>query len=135
MNFTFGPKRDDLLSSSEFVSGLVTGALIGLAAGILVAPRSGKDTRKKLAGAASQQADDLADQWNDAKSGARKEIDTIKTKVSDSSDKAIDKLDSYGNKVAHKAENLTHKAEDKADDLADDAKSAIDKVKDVFRIS
>lgn len=128
MNFTFGSRRDDLLSSSEFVSGLVTGALIGLAAGILVAPRSGKDTRKKIAGAAREQADDLADQWDDAKSETKKGINTIKTNVSDSADKAIDQLDNYRNKVADKAE-------DKATHLADDAKSAIDKVKEVFKIN
>lgn len=108
MNVPFGKKKSHLLDNSQFTSGLLAGALVGLAVGILVAPRSGKDTRKKLAGAASQQADELADKWDDAKSEAQKGIDTIETKVNN-------------------AAEATH--------LADDAKSAIDKVKEVFRIN
>lgn len=105
------------MASSEFASGLLTGALLGLAVGILVAPRSGKDTRKKIAGAASQQADELANKWDDAKSETRKQ------------------LNKYEDKAASAASKLSDNAEDKADHLADEAKSAIDKVKDVFRIN
>lgn len=135
MNFTFGTKRDNLIENPEFASGIVTGVLIGLAVGILIAPRSGKDLRNKIAGAVSKKSDELSDKWDDVKSEAKKEIGAVKTNVSDSAEKAADKLDKYGNKVADKADDLANKADNKAEELADGTKSTIDKARDAFKVN
>lgn len=134
MNLTFGIKRDNLLEHPEFLSGVATGALIGLAIGILIAPRSGKKLRSEIADAVSKRTDDIADKWDETKSEAKKEIDNVKTKASDSAEKAAEQLDKYEDKIADGVDHITHKAEVSAGDLADGTKSTIDKVKDDFKI-
>ena len=60
------------MSKGRFAAGTLLGAVIGLAAGILTAPKSGKETRA-----------DLKLKANDLKDNATKKADDLKNKATD----------------------------------------------------
>lgn len=78
------------MSVSRFVAGFVIGGAIGAIAGILLAPKSGEETRKILADTASdmvRRADETAKQIqvkaDDAVSDLQKKGEEIKEKIQD----------------------------------------------------
>lgn len=80
------------MSSSKVLLGFVAGAAVGALAGILFAPDTGTNTRKKI----STKAGD----WTDsAKESIHGVIDSIKNAYSSAKDEA----EEYGDKVKSKA--------------------------------
>ncbi|CCH53346.1 hypothetical protein BN8_02436 [Fibrisoma limi BUZ 3] len=118
--------RNDLPIGSEFVLGLLTGAVLGVTAGVLLAPRSGKDTRKKIAGAFDDQVNNLDEYWDTTKSQVKQTVNDVKKSVGRATDKVEDGLSDF----ADKARGTADRFQDKADELADDAKSAVNRAKD-----
>ena len=47
------------METKKLIGGLLAGAAIGVAIGILLAPRSGQDTQKKILGGSKKLANDL----------------------------------------------------------------------------
>jgi gas vesicle protein len=81
-------KKD--MSTSKFIAGFVVGGAIGAIAGILLAPKSGEETRKILADTAqdmAKRADETAKQIqtkaDDAVSDLQKKGEEIKEKLQD----------------------------------------------------
>ena len=52
------------MSSSNFISGVLVGALAGLTAGILLAPEKGTETRKRLREKGNDLANTVKDKFN-----------------------------------------------------------------------
>ena len=78
------------MSTSRFLAGFIVGGAIGAIAGILLAPKSGEETRKILADTASdmaRRADETAKQIqvkaDDAVSDLQKKGEEIKEKLQD----------------------------------------------------
>lgn len=78
------------MSVSRFLAGFIVGGAIGAVAGILLAPRSGEETRKMLKDTAddmARRADETAKQIkvkaDDAVSDLQKKGDEIKEKLQD----------------------------------------------------
>lgn len=78
------------MSVSKFLAGFIVGGAIGAVAGILLAPKSGEETRKMLADTAqdmARRADETAKQIqvkaDDAVSDLQKRGDEIKEKLQD----------------------------------------------------
>ncbi|MFD2572088.1 YtxH domain-containing protein [Spirosoma soli] len=124
MKFKIANRNEDLFTSSELALGVLAGVALGLAAGILLAPNSGKDTRDKIAGAVNDQAENLSDQWNKTATKAKEAFDSAKAKAGIAVNKAADTAD-----------KLSAKAESKADDLADESRSLLDRAKDALKIN
>ena len=107
----------DFPSRNEHNEGLIIGLLIGAAIGaigaILLAPTSGKDVRKKVKNLVGKQAENLDDQWENAKDKAGNVVDNAKDAVESAGSKAESKL----NQFADKAEN----------EVSDGAEKVIDK--------
>jgi gas vesicle protein len=59
----------------NFLFGLALGALIGSGAALLMAPQSGRRTRKQLASKAEELTDAAADRFEDARDDARRIAD------------------------------------------------------------
>ena len=83
-------KGELIMSVSRFLGGFVVGAAIGAIAGILLAPKSGEETRKMLAESAQdmvRRADETAKQIqskaDDAVSELQKKGEEIKGKLQD----------------------------------------------------
>lgn len=72
------------MSSATFISGLLIGAAIGTATGLLIAPTSGNQTRRKILSrsrAYSQQAIDAVRQYLDNIKSGRVEVDLTAEEV------------------------------------------------------
>ena len=56
---------DDESATVSFLSGLIIGAAIGAGLALLLAPQSGKRTRRRLVRSVEGLADTATDQWGD----------------------------------------------------------------------
>jgi gas vesicle protein len=77
-------------STSSFLIGLLSGAAIGAAFGILYAPDKGDVTRKKLVRKAEDLKDEFDEKLGDMKSYLNESLGLVKEKVSDVKDKVED---------------------------------------------
>lgn len=59
----------------NFLSGLVCGAAIGAGAALLMAPETGRKTRKKLSRAAEDLRDNAHERWDDIADEVREKVD------------------------------------------------------------
>lgn len=103
-------RKNEHFTNSELLLGVLAGVTLGLAAGILLAPRSGKDTRSQLAEAVNDRTESLSDQWNRTAAKAKETFDSAKAKAGVIVERAGDAL----NQAKHQADKLSAKAEDKA---------------------
>ena len=67
--------------SIAFPMGLLAGVVSGIVAGILFAPKSGEETRKELAQAATEFYEKHSPEINDAKKQALHSVDIVKCKL------------------------------------------------------
>lgn len=65
----------------SFVSGLVVGAAIGAGLALLLAPQSGKRTRRQLARSVEGFRDDATDRWGDVSDDLRSVVKTSREKL------------------------------------------------------
>jgi len=65
-------------SGFAFVAGLAVGAAVGALAGLLFAPETGEDTRKKLGDKSKELADDLYDKFDDLKDSMTDLMEDVK---------------------------------------------------------
>ncbi len=109
--------------------GFMLGAAIGATMGILLAPASGKDTRKKLARKIREKRDDLDEvieqgraEWNKTKGRAADAASMTKDEVSD----FVRFLFEEGRDLRDRLKNDVERT---ADDVADKARKAADNVR------
>ena len=87
--------KDDILkynTMSKLITGLVIGAAAGLVAGILFAPDKGTETRKKIADKAGDFTDELKDGFNDF-------VDDISAKFGKAKRKALSMESELGSEL------------------------------------
>jgi gas vesicle protein len=65
----------------SFMSGLVVGAAIGAGLALLLAPQSGKRTRRQLARSVEGFRDDATDRWGDVTGDLRSAVRTSRKKL------------------------------------------------------
>jgi gas vesicle protein len=125
-NTLLGRKKQplDYLEDQSFISGALVGLAVGVVVTLLVAPRSGKELRKKIADAVDDQTKEVQHQWDKTKSQAKETIGDIKANASSVADKAKDKFDSYADE-----------AETKAEKVADKVNSGVDRLESAAKIS
>ena len=61
-------------NSKKLIAGLIAGSAIGIAVGLLLAPRSGEKTRKKLINGSYKMKDDLMSSVEDSLGTLRKQF-------------------------------------------------------------
>jgi len=66
---------DDDARMFNFISGLICGAAIGAGAALLMAPTTGKKTRKKITRGADDLREKAADRWDDLADDVRDRVD------------------------------------------------------------
>lgn len=86
------------MSVSRFLAGFVVGGAIGAIAGILLAPKSGEETRKIIA--------------DNAKDMARRADETAK-QIQSKADDAVSELQRKGEEIKEKLQDLITKQKDK----------------------
>jgi gas vesicle protein len=102
-------------SSGDVILALVLGGIIGATAGILFAPASGKETRKKL----KNMSDDLEEK-------AEGFVGEAKEKVAHFAHDAREKAEGFAGEVRSKAEHFAHDAKEKVLDQKDRLEAAFD---------
>ena len=73
---------DDESATVSFLSGLIVGAAIGAGLALLLAPQSGKRTRRRLVRSVEGIADTASDQWGDVTDELRSAVRTSRKKLS-----------------------------------------------------
>ncbi len=95
-----GRRRDVTMSKSKFALGALIGAAAGVVAGVLTAPKSGKETRADLKAKAEK-----------AKVDASKKADVVTAKANDMAKDAKEKAQGVANKFADEAVSLKSRTE------------------------
>lgn len=87
----------------DFAKGIVTGALIGgligVAVGILIAPKSGAETRQELAEKAKDFAEKVQDEYDVLYDKARRTTDTVIHRLHELEETARKKADELAGKM------------------------------------
>jgi gas vesicle protein len=87
------------MSTSKVMLGMVIGMAAGAVLGILTAPDSGINTRKKISTKGQGYVDDLKYRVNGFKEGFRDRVDTVKNEAHNLLDQASSKLDHAASKL------------------------------------
>ena len=89
------------MSTSKVLLGVVVGLAAGAMAGILMAPDSGPNTRRKLSTKGSDMVDDLRGKFNDFLDGFMSHVETVKDDAHDLADRAKAKISDTAKKVGN----------------------------------
>lgn len=66
--------HDDEYSGVSFISGLLLGAAVGAGVALLLAPQSGRRTRRMLVRSVEDMADTAVDRWDDVTDEVRSAV-------------------------------------------------------------
>lgn len=110
-------------NESNFLTGIVVGAIVGAAAGILLAPDSGEETRKKIAEKTSDLKEGLESKFqdvsekiknleNEALSEFKNKFYDVKGKIKDKYAHLSDKVDEVENDLLSKYKDLESQAKE-----------------------
>ena len=91
--------------SLAFPMGLLAGVVGGIVAGILLAPKSGEETRRELAQAANEFYEKHSPEINEAKKQAMQSVDIVKCKFERQLKMIADKIKSRKLRNAKKRED------------------------------
>lgn len=78
----------------------IRGISIGFIVGVLFAPDSGRATRRKLSGVASNIGEDIEDTYDNISSSVKNKVNKVKNKAADVADKAGATIEDIGASVA-----------------------------------
>ncbi|WP_234735422.1 YtxH domain-containing protein [Tellurirhabdus bombi] len=109
-------------STKDFLLGFIT----GVAAGLLTAPKSGRETRQYIKDEADKRTKDLQDQWQKGVDQVKTQVDTVKSQVNDWSGKVQDQFRDQQNKSQFN---------DKVEDVADRAHEGVDSAKQSIKVN
>lgn len=84
---------DDDRDLVDFISGLLLGALIGAGVALLVAPRSGRSTRRRIVRLAEEWGEAAGESLQRAADDARRLADRAREKLEDSGDRLAEAVE------------------------------------------
>lgn len=128
--------NDDTMNTKDFMTGVVFGAVVGAAAALMMAPKSGRELRDNLnlqAGSLKERAGGLTDKTSVISNTVQEKSSALMDKVksmtsSGDSEKMEDKTEDVKSAVDSVAETV----KEKVDNTADTAKSKLDETKKAF---
>lgn len=89
------------MSTSKVLIGIIAGLAAGAVVGVLMAPDSGTNTRKKLSTKGQGYVDDLKSKFNDFLDGFMSHVETVKDEATDFADRAKNKIGDSVKKVGN----------------------------------
>ena len=89
------------MSTSKVLLGVVVGLAAGAMAGILMAPDSGSNTRKKLSSKGEGMVEDLKGRFNDFLDGFMSQVENVKEDANEIADRAKSKIGETVKKVGN----------------------------------
>jgi gas vesicle protein len=112
------------MSAKSIVSAFLGGVAAGAVLGILMAPESGVETRKKLA----KKAQDSKDSLNQLVEEGKKSWYETQGKVANEAGIAANEVDRFVRHILEKGRNWWNEAQERAEDVADETADAFDDV-------
>lgn len=113
-------------NKNSFLSGLITGGILGCIAGLLFAPKSGKRFRKDISDMGSDLLDDANHLIEDAKEKASDLMSDAKSKADDLLKDAKKRVDSVSDGAVELLSQGREKIEDGAHRISNAVKSGVD---------
>jgi gas vesicle protein len=98
-------------SNSNVALGVVLGAAAGIGIGMLVAPRSGKETRSQIRDKVASTAQQATNKASNLKDKALQVTDDTASKTRELADKAADATKREANKISHDAKEMVDKTQ------------------------
>ena len=89
------------MKSSNIITGVLIGAAAGTILGILFAPEKGKDTREKLRRKGADLKDNLKGRINDLVDGIADEIENAKSEAENKLDQGMGKVADAKSQIKH----------------------------------
>ncbi|MBX2860971.1 MAG: YtxH domain-containing protein [Vampirovibrio sp.] len=105
----------------RFVFGAMVGGAIGAGVALLLAPRSGEDTRALI-------RDEMDERYQQAKETVQEKADEVSHTVQHKLEEAKDRVDSVKSTVREKTDEWSEKAKDLADELEEIGRKTVKKV-------
>ncbi len=100
------------MSFGRFLFGAILGGAIGAGVGILLAPRSGEETRRLI-------RDDMERRYMESKEAVNERVDALR-----------DKAEEVGDQLRDSADNLRRKAQEISDELEETGRKTLTKMTD-----
>lgn len=97
--------RDEIQDSVTFIAGLTIGALIGAASALLMAPQSGKRTRRDIARRAERLGDTASERFGEARDEATRLADRTRSETRRLARDARRRVDETGERLADAVEH------------------------------
>jgi len=69
------------MNAGKFLTGLISGAAVGAAIGLLFAPKKGKDVRKKIGETSDNYISDAKSKFNEFSDNLNDKVEALKTKT------------------------------------------------------
>jgi gas vesicle protein len=88
------------MSTSKIILGVIVGMAVGAVAGMLTAPDSGMNTRKKISQKSQGYVNDLQNKVNNFKNGFKSSVNTVKDDVHMIADQAKSKIGDHAKKAS-----------------------------------
>ena len=128
----------------SFMAGALVGAVAGLAAGVLVAPRAGAETRDMMAREANEAWDDVVDTYHKSAQGVamhaheaaaemgcktdelREKVDAARARMDQIRSNLAETAAQKAGEVVEKVEDLGERAAQKAEDVVEHVRDAAD---------
>lgn len=111
-----------------FLSGLIAGGLVGGLAGLLFAPKSGRELRSDISDKGSEILEDTTELLENAKSKVAGIYSDVKHKAGNFIDDGIEKIES----LTHGAEDLVNQGKEKIEEGYAKVKDAVKSGSDAF---
>lgn len=96
--------RQDIQDSVTFITGLTIGTLIGAASALLLAPQSGKRTRRDLARRAERLSDEASERLSEARAEAGRVAERTRSETRRFAQDARRKVDETGERLSEVVE-------------------------------
>lgn len=96
------------MSKGKFALGALFGAVVGVAAGILTAPKSGKETRADLKAKADELKGQAADKAQEVKTKATEKAQEVKTKANEVADDVKTRAEDFRGRTERAVEGAKH---------------------------
>ena len=113
-------ERGIVLIDARFWVGILIGSAVGVSAGILLAPKSGKKIRRDIRNSVKSVATEAQDKLDDVKDDISDGVDAVKVKLSRTAREAKHELE----RVVKKGKSIKEKGHQLIDDIDEDIHQA-----------
>lgn len=117
-------------STRDFLLGFLT----GIAAGILTAPKTGRESRQWIQDEANKRTQDLQDQWGKGVEQVKTQVDQVKSQVNDWTTKVQDQVSQLNNQSAQKKEEYKDQYNNQVDNLANKAEQGVESTRQSIKL-